>query len=124
LIIFDIDFFKKINDSHGHQTGDEILKSITKIIKNEIRETDLLARFGGDEFLIISPETNIKNGKIIAEKIRESVEDKELHNNIKTTISLGITEYKDKDTIDSLMKRTDNALYQSKSRGRNNCSIL
>lgn len=124
LIMFDIDYFKRINDSYGHQVGDEILKSITAIIKKEIRETDLLARFGGDEFLILAPEINIKKGIIIAEKIRKSIEINTLFNDIKTTISLGITEFKSEDTIDSIVNRTDQALYKSKSKGRNSCSVL
>ncbi len=124
LFIFDIDFFKEINDSQGHQIGDEILKSIINLIKNEIRETDILARFGGDEFLILTPEINIKKGLVIAEKVRKTIENITFINDIKTTISFGLTEYKNEDTINSIMNRADNALYQAKNKGRNNCFIL
>jgi len=124
LIMFDLDNFKVVNDSYGHQAGDDLLKAAINIIMNHIRETDLLSRFGGDEFLILSPEIDLKNGLIMAEKIRESIENELFSNNIKTTISIGITEYKDNDDVDIMIKRVDDALYKSKNTGRNKCSAL
>lgn len=124
LIMFDIDFFKKINDTYGHQVGDSILRSVIKIISNKIRESDLLGRYGGEEFLILASEIDIEDGLIVAEKIRKSIKDRKFPKNIKLTISLGISVLKTKDTVDSIIKRVDKAMYHSKENGRNVTTAL
>ncbi|AZL15203.1 PleD family two-component system response regulator [Rickettsiales endosymbiont of Stachyamoeba lipophora] len=124
LIIIDLDHFKHINDAHGHVSGDEALKELPKRIASSIRITDMVVRYGGEEFVIIVPSTNIEQTKLIAERIRKCVEYKEFPIsqepfNIKVTASLGIAMIKPTDTKESLLKRADEGLYKAKEGGRN-----
>lgn len=114
LIMFDLDCFKVINDEYGHQVGDEILIEITEIIESEIREIDLFARYGGDEFMILNPETKLENAVKLAERLKKKISSTNFTEVNKITLSLGVTELKDKDDIDSLLKRVDDALYKAK----------
>jgi len=123
LIMFDIDHFKKFNDNYGHQAGDRVLITISKIAKESLRLSDIIARYGGEEFAVILPETGIKDALFVAEKLREEVEKTELpYNNelLKVTISLGVAVFPDnaKDA-ETLIKATDDVLYLSKKTGRN-----
>ncbi len=121
IIIYDIDKFKNINDTYGHPTGDIILKETTKCVKNHIRVGDYLFRIGGDEFLIILPNTTLNEAITVAEKIRSQIE-KNIYsiNNINTiTLSLGVAEYSNDDTYEELIKKADNMLYDAKNNGRN-----
>ncbi len=125
LIIFDIDHFKKINDTFGHNIGDYVLKTIATIIKKNIRKNDTPFRWGGEEFIVLTPETDINGAATFAEKLREAVENYKFDKVVKVTISLGVAQYdpkKDKD-IDSLINRADEALYKSKESGRNRVTI-
>jgi diguanylate cyclase (GGDEF)-like protein len=122
LIMFDIDFFKEINDTYGHDIGDDVLRKIVKTVKKHIRKTDILARYGGEEFMIISPETNVRDAKLLAEKIRSAIE-KIKFSNFKVTISLGASASKKKDNVSSFIKRADKALYRAKENGRNRTEI-
>lgn len=121
--MLDIDFFKKVNDNYGHDIGDKVLVSLAKVCKKTIRKTDLLARFGGEEFCFLFPETDLVSGTLVAEKIRNIVSELEFYageNTFSITVSIGISEFLDvNDTIDTMIKRSDNALYEAKQNGRN-----
>lgn len=118
LILIDIDFFKKINDTHGHLCGDEILKEFSQLLKTNIRETDFIGRWGGEEFLVIVPFTSEEEAVVLAEKLREKIENHKFHNDIKVTSSFGIYEVKN-DSINKSLSYVDNALYEAKESGRN-----
>lgn len=125
LVMIDIDFFKKVNDTFGHNVGDEVLKGLVLLIKNNLRETDIFARVGGEEFCLILPKTTIKSGKNICEKIRDIVENTPIIVNdlsLKITVSLGMTYYNNEMTqvkIETIIDLADKALYNSKKLGRN-----
>ena len=129
VIMIDIDKFKNINDNYGHSVGDQVIKLLADKLISNVRDSDIVARFGGEEFAIILPNTDIKNSLLIAEKIRKDVEECGLQqcnleshdDSIKFTVSLGVDELKyDQDTqIDSALNRADKALYEAKRTGRN-----
>lgn len=124
IIMFDIDFFKKINDTYGHKMGDKILKELTQFIKNKIRTSDILGRWGGEEFLIIIPETNLEKAVNVAQNLRKAVEEKVFVNNIKITLSFGVTEYKNSLKSNELFDNVDKAMYEAKKTGRNKVNYL
>jgi polar amino acid transport system substrate-binding protein len=117
--MFDIDYFKTINDLFGHQKGDYVLKTIAHIVKNNIRTTDFFGMWGGEEFMILLPETSLDNAEILSEKIRTIVGTYHFEDIQNVTISCGVTEFIDGDTIDTLIKVADDALYLAKKQGRN-----
>jgi len=122
VMMLDIDFFKKINDTYGHLAGDFILKEFVKIIKNSIRHSDILGRFGGEEFIVLLPNTKISGALKLAQRIKEEVENnvfKFSNKNIKITTSIGITSASLNDSLESLLERVDEALYDAKRKGRN-----
>jgi diguanylate cyclase (GGDEF)-like protein len=123
LIMLDIDYFKKINDTYGHQTGDFILKALVKEIKSILRESDIFARIGGEEFTILLSDTSIDGASVIAEKIRLTIEKKTFVFNttsINITVSIGISELnKENTSIEDLYKESDKKLYEAKRNGRN-----
>lgn len=121
LIMCDIDFFKKVNDTHGHNVGDEVLKEYTKLISSLLREADIFSRIGGEEFMIILPHASLDNAKQIAEKLRVAVE--ECHKVIPVTMSFGVVEYIKGEEIEFIFKRVDEALYGAKNSGRNKVVI-
>jgi diguanylate cyclase (GGDEF)-like protein len=123
LIMFDIDHFKNINDTYGHIKGDEVLKSMTEIIKEHLRVSDVFARTGGEEFMIILPNTNITLATEIAQRIRACVEKYNFNLQSNITISIGVVTHKDNDTHQSILKRVDNALYAAKESGRNSVIV-
>lgn len=123
LCVIDIDFFKKFNDTYGHLVGDEILFELAQTIQKELRKYDILARFGGEEFFILFPETSINRGKQVAERLRKSLWKSKKMKKYEVTISLGVTEYKERDTMERMIKRADDALYLSKKGGRNKVSV-
>lgn len=124
LIILDVDFFKKVNDSYGHQKGDEILMEVASVVKQLCRVSDTAARYGGEEFVLILPETNIEGTYLFAERVRQKVADLRFEHDGKKfgiTVSCGIAEF-DNDLIkdsDQLIESADQALYLAKERGRN-----
>lgn len=127
LIIYDIDFFKKINDTYGHLAGDFILQSFAKEVKKIIRRTDLVARIGGEEFVVVFPDTNAENAKLTTEKLRKHIEEMTFNfenNNLKITFSAGVAECRGavKDTQE-LLDKADVALYEAKETGRNKIII-
>ncbi|MEA3353005.1 MAG: sensor domain-containing diguanylate cyclase [Campylobacterota bacterium] len=127
LAICDIDHFKSINDNYGHDVGDIVLKGIAQYIKNNVRDNDLVYRYGGEEFLIIFPYSNIDDILSRMEKIRIEINKikYESHNNIHCTISIGIASASDQyNTFEKLIKSADEALYRSKNTGRNKTTVI
>lgn len=122
LLFFDLDDFKYINDTHGHQCGDKVLKRIAQILKEHIRQTDLIARWGGEEFIVAFIDCDLEEAKVISEKLRKDIEEDEfLHQSSaqKVTASFGLTSVTSEDNIDTLLKRVDKALYEAKNSGKN-----
>lgn len=129
ILIVDIDHFKQINDEHGHLSGDKALASIAHTIKQNIRESDMVFRYGGEEFVVLLPKTGVKGAKTIAEKIRSRVASIRTHlvndiyadkeQRIEITVSLGLAELQKGDTAETWFNRADKALYQAKDEGRN-----
>lgn len=122
LIIYDIDFFKKVNDTYGHDVGDEVLTSLSKKVKNALREIDIVGRYGGEEFLVILPNTNIDEAKLFAHRLRNEIEKSYFDKVGSVTISIGLVQLKSDETVDELFKRADELLYISKNNGRNQVS--
>ncbi len=119
LVVIDLDFFKKVNDTYGHITGDKILKRTAEILKGGMRGADVAARFGGEEFFIILPDADRDKGRQVAERLRKAVLKDRFLKKHGLTISAGVAEYKKKDTFDTLANRADEALYEAKKTGRN-----
>lgn len=123
LIFIDVDGFKQINDTKGHQFGDKVLINISERINQRVRASDVLGRFGGDEFIIICPECTGLQAAAVAEQIRKNIESFELEGT-KITISLGITECQGNDTVKSILERADKALYVAKQGGKNKIKLI
>ena len=120
IIMADIDHFKKINDKYGHNCGDRVLQQFAKIIKENIRESDIPSRWGGEEFIILLPKTTLDNGIKLAEKIRQKIELADFGIKKQVTCSFGVSEINDYESdITSIIERADKVLYKSKSNGRN-----
>lgn len=121
--MLDIDFFKKVNDSYGHDIGDKVLIAVAKACQEQIRKTDLLARFGGEEFCFLFPETDLNSAVLVAEKIRHTISELEFHSEKKqfsVTVSIGVSELLDSnDKMEGMLKRSDDSLYKAKETGRN-----
>ena len=132
-IMTDIDYFKKVNDTYGHAVGDIVLKTVSKVIRSQLREYDIAGRYGGEEFALLLPFTKLNEAKMVAERLRDSIEKTTIdiseintESNVKeisVTISLGIYELKDSDKEEDLLKNADKALYQAKGTGRNRVII-
>ena len=132
-IMTDIDFFKSVNDTYGHAVGDLVLKTIAKVIRGQLREYDIAGRYGGEEFSLLLPFTKVNEAQMVAERLRQAVEEKVIdiskinpeseQKTIKITISLGIYEIKENDNEDDLIRKADKALYQAKNTGRNKVVI-
>lgn len=124
LIILDIDNFKAVNDTHGHLTGDEVLKDLAAIVSGSIRESDIFARWGGEEFSVLLPETDLQGGAILAEKIRVNVKSHRFNQVGNLTCSFGVSEYKTDEPRDTLISNADWALYHAKNQGKNQVAIF
>ncbi|MDP1783807.1 MAG: diguanylate cyclase [Sulfuricurvum sp.] len=124
LILIDIDHFKSVNDTYGHNAGDEVLKYLTEIVEKNIRKIDIFARWGGEEFLILSPGTGIDDIQLLAEKLRLAVECATFAEVGNITISLGASTFKKEDTFSELFKRVDKGLYYAKEHGRNQVGVV
>ena len=122
IAMYDIDNFKKINDTYGHDIGDKVLKDMTDEIKLHIRKTDLLFRVGGEEFVILFSKTLIEEAFEVVEKVRIIVSNMNIVNNEKITISIGVSQVKEDDTPDSIYERIDKLMYISKHNGKNQTS--
>jgi len=124
VVLVDIDHFKSVNDSYGHHVGDIILKEFALVLKNGVRKVDMVGRWGGEEFIIILPETNIKVAEKAAEHIRINVETFSFSVIKQKTASFGVSEYIHGDSPQSLINRADKALYKAKENGRNQIQTL
>ncbi len=124
LIMFDIDHFKKVNDTFGHDTGDKVLVSLTKLVSGRIRETDALFRIGGEEFIVILAGTNIDNAKNLAHHLLSTVNQFNIDHMKGVTISIGVASFEENDTIECLVKKADSAMYESKEDGRNRVTVF
>lgn len=120
VIMFDIDNFKKINDTYGHDVGDKVIIALSKTLEKCIRKSDIAARWGGEEFLVLLPQTDEKGALIIAEKIRKTIEQLSVQE-IQFTVSIGISsfEHSEYSHIDDAIKKADTALYEAKNTGKN-----
>lgn len=128
LLFIDIDKFKEINDTYGHQTGDYVIKTIAKILKSSTRITDILSRYGGEEFAILLPETNEEGAYEVAERLRKIVETYDFNysgKKLKVTVSIGVASYdgKRRSKPETIIKEADTALYEAKNLGRNRTVI-
>ncbi len=123
LMIIDIDHFKHVNDNYGHLVGDMVLSQLSKIISDNLRNSDIFGRYGGEEFLIICPKTNKDGAFILAEKLRIIVNDFTFDEVGHKTVSIGIAEFQTNDTIETLFKKADEALYEAKNSGRNRVCV-
>lgn len=124
VIMIDIDYFKNVNDTFGHQIGDMVLSQTAKLMIENSRKSDIKGRFGGEEFIIICPQTTAESALRLAEKIRTTIESFKFEEVGYKTISLGISTFEDNDTVESLIKKADTALYQAKNSGRNKSVVF
>jgi diguanylate cyclase len=125
LLVCDIDHFKKFNDTHGHQTGDQVLRLVGSTIKASVSSKDLACRYGGEEFCVILPSTKVGRATDVANVIRQAVMGKELVKRStgetlgRVTISIGVAELRAEDSVQSIIERADKCLYAAKDAGRN-----
>lgn len=128
LLVMDIDHFKKINDTYGHDVGDLILKTFANVLRGIVRQSDICARFGGEEFVVLLPNTNLEGAKVLAERIRTATAKNLVEHGsivIVFTVSIGISQYrKGMQSIDELIKEADIALYRAKEGGRNRVEVF
>ena len=128
LILLDIDHFRKVNDRHGHLTGDEVLEKIAALIRGNIRDTDMPGRYGGEEFVIILPRTNLSSAWVAAERLRSIIEKAEMKDSVgnvfAVTVSQGLVGWERNDDAGSLVSRADEALCKAKEKGRNRVQIV
>ncbi|PKI02691.1 diguanylate cyclase [Shewanella sp. 11B5] len=124
LMIIDIDLFKKVNDTYGHLVGDEVIKRVANICNEHVREADVLARIGGEEFAILLPDTDIDSAYVLAERLREAQQQYEEQKTPSITISIGVATLRSQDkAFLEIFKRADKALYSSKNVGRNSVNV-
>lgn len=123
LAIFDIDYFKNINDTHGHDIGDFVLKTMAQLCMEQIRQDDSLARWGGEEFVLLLPNTALREAVELCERLRQTIAEYNFSQLPQITVSFGLTEFVPEDDIESLVKKADQALYAAKESGRNKLSL-
>ena len=124
VMIVDVDHFKRINDTYGHQAGDKALRIIARELAMAIRKTDFIGRYGGEEIVILMPETPADAALVAADKLRQRIEKCGFHfrdKKVTITVSCGLSEYREGDTPDEAFERADQALYVAKKQGRNRC---
>jgi len=122
VVMFDFDHFKEVNDDYGHQAGDQVLKEMIQEIKHLIRKTDLLFRYGGEEFVLLLHKTSLESAAAVADKVRRHIANTPINFRqqlINVSVSMGTAALQEGDAIDTLIDRADNALYQAKTLGRN-----
>jgi diguanylate cyclase (GGDEF)-like protein len=120
VIMADLDHFKAINDTYGHQTGDQVLVAFAQVLQTSIRQEDLAARFGGEEFILMLPGIALEQAAVLGERLRENLENLAIPGlKTRVTASFGIAQYRPDDTLETLVKRADEGLYAAKAAGRN-----
>jgi diguanylate cyclase (GGDEF)-like protein len=119
IIMFDIDWFKKINDTYGHQAGDSVLSEIAQLTKETLRSVDIVGRWGGEEFLVLCPEINLNEAKVLAIKLCSTIENYRFTVGATITISAGLCEFDEQESIEEMIREVDEKLYEAKRRGRN-----
>ena len=124
LVMFDIDNFKELNDNYGHYVADDILKQVSKFVSKKLRKSDIFARYGGDEFIIILPNTNIDNAIEMTSRLKEKIHENTIIESFNISFSFGVTEYIKNENIDDFIKRVDDALYLAKEKGKNRIETL
>ncbi|SFM31161.1 diguanylate cyclase (GGDEF) domain-containing protein [Nitrosomonas nitrosa] len=124
LIMYDLDYFKQVNDTYGHDIGDEVLKAVVRLVNEHIRGVDIDARWGGEEFLVLMPQSDLAAARNTAEKLRQAIAQHSFKKVGAVTGSFGVTSFIPQDNASSLLKRVDDALYQAKERGRNRTEAL
>jgi len=126
LVMWDVDLFKKINDSFGHRAGDKVLRTIARTLEDGIRETDFMARYGGEEFVQLMTGSSLEECLPVAEKLREAIKNTGFHfrdQSVTITASCGLAEFRDGDSVEQWFERADKALYKAKQEGRNRCEL-
>jgi len=119
LIMVDIDYFKKVNDTYGHIKADELLAKLASVLKKQARKSDIVARFGGEEFIILLPETSLNKANKFASRLKKAIHSDKILKSHKINVSGGISQFREKrDSKNNLKKRADKALYLAKERGR------
>ncbi|WLD57995.1 GGDEF domain-containing protein [Salinispirillum sp. LH 10-3-1] len=123
LLLIDLDHFKMVNDQYGHLVGDQVLIDFAALVTGRIRTYDNFFRFGGEEFLVLLPQTSTKDAAVLAESIRCLIQDASFNNQIRLTCSIGVSQWQPDDSIESWLKACDNALYEAKTQGRNRVAL-
>ena len=118
LVLLDVDYFKAINDHYGHLKGDQVLRQLAELLANQVRETDIVARWGGEEFMLLLPMTPLQNAGIFAERLRGRIANTDFSLDKGVRVSLGVAEYQKPEGLDQLFQRVDQALYRAKEEGR------
>ena len=125
ILLMDVDFFKKVNDNFGHDVGDHVLQRIAGILQSTVRETDFVARFGGEEFIVLLPATDLVGARVLAEKIRFAIAEAVILTEAQITVSIGVSQVQLADVdVHVALKRADQALYQAKQQGRNRVIVV
>jgi diguanylate cyclase (GGDEF)-like protein len=124
MIMTDIDHFKKINDTLGHMKADELLKRLAEVMLKQIRKSDIVSRFGGEEFIVLLPETNLEKAKKFAARLKTAIHADPVLKKFHVNVSGGISQYKDKESRSKLKERVDKALYKAKEGGRDRFEVL
>ena len=125
VVYLDIDHFKDVNDTYGHHVGDEVLVKVVRVLENRLRSGDMLGRWGGEEFIVMLPYTDLDNACKISEELRSAIEEERFGMvDVTLTCSFGVTELEKGDDLDAIVKRADAALYRAKEAGRNRLSCV
>jgi diguanylate cyclase (GGDEF)-like protein len=124
LAMCDIDYFKRVNDTFGHDVGDHVLQTLTSLVKENIRANDVVARWGGEEFMILMPQSDVEAASTVSDKLRLAIAGHHFDKLDKLTVSFGVTAFEPQDDLNSLLKRVDEALYEAKKKGRNRVEAL
>lgn len=124
MIMTDIDHFKQINDTLGHMKADELLKRLADVMRKQIRKSDIVCRFGGEEFIILLPETNLEKAKKFAVRLKAAIHSDSVLKKYHVNVSGGISQYKDKEPRKNLKERVDKALYKAKEGGRDRFEVM
>ncbi|MEK6758013.1 MAG: GGDEF domain-containing protein [Nanoarchaeota archaeon] len=124
LMMLDIDFFKKINDKYGHLKADNLLERLASVLKNKVRVSDVVARFGGEELMILLPATTLRSAKRLAKRLQNAIHSDAMLKKHGLTVSGGITEFREKDNKKNFKQRVDKALYKAKNQGRDRFVVL